>query len=41
LAQEIELAAADASFSQVSALFRELGLAVSDAQAEMEKMLRS
>jgi HPt (histidine-containing phosphotransfer) domain-containing protein len=41
LAQEIELAAADSSFSQASALFRELGLAVSDAQAGMEKMLRS
>jgi HPt (histidine-containing phosphotransfer) domain-containing protein len=41
LAQEIELAAADSSFSRASALFRELGLAVSDAQAGMEKMLRS
>jgi HPt (histidine-containing phosphotransfer) domain-containing protein len=41
LAQEIELAAADSSFSHASALFRELGLAVSDAQAGMEKLLRS
>jgi len=41
LAQEIELAAADSSFSRASALFRELGLAVSDAQAGMEKLLRS
>lgn len=41
LAQEIELAAADSSFSRASALFRELGLAVSDAQAGMERLLRS
>lgn len=41
LAQEIELAAEASSFSHASALFRELGLAVSDAQAGMEKLLRS
>jgi HPt (histidine-containing phosphotransfer) domain-containing protein len=40
LAQEIEQAAADSSFSRASVLFRELGLAVSDAQAGMEVLLR-
>jgi HPt (histidine-containing phosphotransfer) domain-containing protein len=41
LAREIELAAADSNLSRASALFRELGPAVSDAQAGMEILLRS
>jgi HPt (histidine-containing phosphotransfer) domain-containing protein len=40
LAREIELAAAQSDFSRASAVFRELGPAVADAQARMEALLQ-